>query len=219
MSSVLLEQQVNLHQPIFGAQRRLFSARAMAVAILVFAVALAGMAAFAGARARRVERSLEALQRQQDNALELAGRASASVRPGRSLAQLDAEAKMLSAQIDARERAIGSIRNGDPGIHAGFAARMRALAARGVEGLWLTRLAMGAGPGELALRGATTDSSLVPSFIGGLAGESALAGVRLDRLDIRRAAPDAAPAQWVFEVQGPDLALPAADKPDAEPPR
>jgi Tfp pilus assembly protein PilN len=200
-----MEQQVNLYQPILGAEKRMFSARAIGIALLMLSASLAGLAGFAAWRNARLERTITLLERQQEAELTMTERAAASVKPARSFAQLEADAKSLSAEIAARERALDIVRRGGANPDSGFAARLEALARSQVEGLWLRRIVVSMGGGQLAFQGSATDARLLPAYLAALSGEPALDGVRFDRIAMRRADPADAPAQTLFELGAPSL--------------
>jgi Tfp pilus assembly protein PilN len=207
-----MEQQVNLYQPILGAEKHLFSARAIGIGLCLLALCLGGLAAFGAWRTGHIERSVSLLESQQAAALALAESTSAARRPGQTLAELDTQAKNLSADIAARERALDLVRLGAASPATGFAARLEALARRQIDGLWLRNIVVGSGEGRLALRGATVDAKLVPAYLAAIAQESALAGVRFDKLAMRRAKQDEAPAQLVFELGAPGLNIPIPER-------
>ncbi|MGO9512618.1 MAG: hypothetical protein ACLP2F_03115 [Steroidobacteraceae bacterium] len=209
-----MEQQINLYQPILGAEKRLFSARAIGLGLAILAVCLGGLAAFGAWRTGRVERSVALLEAQQAAQLATLERASAALQPGRSLADLQEQAKNLSADIAARQRALDLVRLGAASPATGFAARLEALARRQLDGLWLHTIVVGSAEGRLALRGATVDPQLVPAYLAALAEEPALAGVRFDKLAMRRAKREEAPAELMFELGAPGLKFPP---PEAHP--
>ena len=200
-----MEQQVNLYQPILGAEKKLFSARAIGTGLAILAVCLGALAGFAAWRTARVERSVAQLEQLQAQALARAERAGATLRPGASLAQLQTEAKELTADIAARERALDVVQQGAATPATGFAARLEALARRQLDGVWLRQIVVGAGEGRLALQGGTTDPRLIPAYLAALGEERALDGVRFDSLAMRRAKPEEAPAQLVFTLGAPGL--------------
>ncbi len=206
-----MEQQVNLYQPILGAEKRLFSARAIGIGLGVLAASLGVLAGYAGWRAARVEHVLVALERQQAAQLALAERAAAAMRPKESVAELDAAARGLTAEIAARERALDVVRKGVATPGAGFAARLESLGRSQVDGLWLKKIVVSSGDSRLAFEGAATEPRLVPAYLAALAGERSLDGASFDHLSMRRATPEEAPAQTVFELGAPGLALPAAE--------
>ena len=200
-----MEQQVNLYQPILGAEKRLFSAFTIGIGLGVMIVSLAVLVAFGAWRTHRIERSIALLEQQEVASLAMSARASAAAHPTQSLAELDAEAKNVSAEIAARERALDIVRRGTATPATGFAARLEALARRQLDGVWLSCIVLGSGDGRLAMQGGTSDPRLVPLYLAALAGERALEGVRFDKIALRRAAPTDTPARMVFELDAPGL--------------
>jgi hypothetical protein len=206
-----MEQQVNLYQPILGAEKHLFSARAIGISLAVLAVSLGGIDGFSVWRTARFERSLALVEQQLSAQMAMNDRAGAALRPGMSLAELQARAQRLTADIAARERALDLARVGAASPTTGFAARLEALGRRQLDGVWLHSIVLGSGEGRLAMQGATVDPRLIPIYLAALAEEHALDGVRFDTLAIRRAKPDEAPAQLLFEIGAPDLKFPAVE--------
>jgi Tfp pilus assembly protein PilN len=200
-----MEQQVNLYQPILGAEKRFFSALTIGTGLAVLVLCLMALLAFGAWRTHRIERSIGLLERQEVASLDLATRANAAMRPAQTLEQLEAEAKELSAEIAARERALDIVQRGAATPGSGFAARLEALARPQLEGLWLSGIVLGSGEGRLAMRGGSSDANLVPVYLAALAQDPALAGVRYDRFALRRALPEDAPARMVFELDAPGL--------------
>jgi hypothetical protein len=214
MSSVRsdnMEQQVNLFQPILGAEKRLFSAGAIGIALALLALALSGIAGFARWRTVHIERAVVEVTRQEAAQQGLITRAAATNEPRASLAELDAMAKSSVEEIAAREYALRIVKRGSSDPASGFAARLEAIGRRQIEGVWLTALIIATGEGRLALSGATTDPRLVPGWLGSLRNERALDGAFFDRLQIRQVA-HAEPAVAVFEIGAPGLELPAPGK-------
>lgn len=207
-----MEQQINLYQPILGAEKRLFSARAIGLTLLLLTSCLAGFAGFAAWRNARLERTITLLEQQQAAEVAMADRVAVAIKPTKSFAELQLDAKRLSAEIVSRERALELVRRGSANSVSGFGARLEALARSQLEGLWLSRVVVSVGEGQLAFRGAATDARFIPTYLAALAGEPALDGVRFDRIAMRRAKADQAPAQTVFEVGAPGLSFtPEAD--------
>ena len=200
-----MEQQVNLYQATRSTEKRLFSARAIGIALLMLTVCLGGLAGFARWHNARLERTLSSLEKQQSDDLALSERATASLKPSASLPELDAKAKQLSADIASRERALAIVQSGAANASSGFAARLEALARSQIEGLWLRRIVVAVGEGQLAFQGSTADPHLVPVYLAALANERALRGVNFDRLVVRRATAEEAPAQSVFEIGAPGI--------------
>jgi hypothetical protein len=199
-----MEQQVNLYQPILGAENHLFSARAIGIGLGVLAGCLCGLAGFAAWRTVRIERAVVAVEKQQVAGLELTARADAALMPHETLEQLDAAAKVFAVEIAARAHSLEIVERGSLNPTSGFAARLEAIGRRQLDGVWLTSLVVASGDRRLAFKGATSDPRLVPAWLASLGEERALDGARFDHLVIRRVS-GSGPAAALFELGAPGL--------------
>ena len=206
-----MEQQVNLYQPILGAEKHIFSARAICGSLLTLGACLGGLHAFGVWRTGRTERSVAIIERQVAAETSLREGVSAALRPKSSILELQAQALELTADIAARERALDLVNRDTASPATGFAARLEALGRRQIDGLWLRTIIVGSGDGRLALQGATLDRRLVPQYLAALAEEHAFDGVRFDKLAIRQAKSEEAPAKLMFELDAAGLDFPTAE--------
>jgi hypothetical protein len=208
MSTLAVAQQVNLYQPILGAERRLFSAQAIALALGVLAVSLVALGGYASRRVTAVERTVDAIEQREASTLAMTEQTSQKFQPKSTQAELDAEAKRLSVAIDARQHALDIVKRGREMPGMGFAARLEALGNRQIDGIWLSAISLNAGADGLAMRGAALRPALVPTYLSGLAEETALAGIHFDKLSMRHASEAERPAQVVFELDSAKLSAP-----------
>jgi hypothetical protein len=206
-----MEQQVNLYQPILRAEKRIFSARAIGGSLLTVGVCLGGLHAFGAWRTGRIERSVAIIERQVASEMRQRDAVGAALRPSRSIVELQAQALELVADIAARERALDLVNRDTASPATGFAARLEALGRRQIDGLWLRTIVVGSGDGLLALQGVTLDRRLVPQYLAALAEEHAFDGVRFDKLAMRQAKREEAPAQLMFELGASGLDFPAPE--------
>jgi hypothetical protein len=197
-----MDQQVNLYQPILGAEKRLFSARAFVACLATLAGCLLALIAFESSRTARIERSVAQLEAREASNVEMAAHANALRRPTLTLEELDAAARRVSADIAARERVLEIMRRGAASASDGFAARLEALANRQLDGIWLSNILLDSGDRRLAMQGRTTDPNLLPMFLSALTQERAMDGVRFDSLTMRRALDKEAPAKVIFTIGG-----------------
>ena len=212
MSAHAAEQQVNLYQPILGAEKHLFSSRAIGMALALLVACLGALVFYVSWRTARIEHAVVQLHRQEQENLDAAERAGAAARGTLSMPQLDAEAKELTTDIETRQRVLDIVQRGSVTPANGFAARLEALAHKQMDGIWLDTVMLGSGDGRLSMRGGTTDSRLLPTYLSALTEEAALSGVRFDKLAMRRALPAESPATTVFELAGPGLGIPKAEE-------
>lgn len=194
-----MKQQVNLYQPMFRRQRRVFSAVAM---LQVLAVVLGALFAIYGFGQWQLAGLREDLQRlearraeaEQRNAA-LEQRYPAPVKDPK----LEAEVRRLGREVARKERLLAALSEGAFGNSTGFSTHLRSLARSHVQGLWLNGFVLASGGTEVALRGYALQPELVPVYLQRLAEQSPFKGRAFSALDIRRVA--GAPPRVAFDVR------------------
>ena len=181
-----MHQQVNLFQPIFREERRLFDAKAVAWSLSAIVVALLGLWLFGTFKVNQLEGEVAHL-REQQRAQEQMATAAGSLRSARAKPeQVQARVSRLTEELATRTRALDLLQGGIAGNTSGFAAKLEALASQHVTGLWISRIDLGSASGSMGLRGGTLDPDLVPRYLKALASEPALKGTRFDDFSIER---------------------------------
>ena len=181
-----MHQQINLFQPIFREQRRLFDAKAVAWSLGVVVLALVSFWAFGTFKVDQLEREVAHL-RQQQRAQEQMASTAGTLRSARANPeQIQARVSRLTADLATRTRALDLLQGGVAGNTSGFASKLEALASQHVTGLWISRIDLGSAAGSMGLSGGTLDPDLVPRYLKALASEPALKGTRFDDFSIER---------------------------------
>jgi hypothetical protein len=101
--------------------------------------------------------------------------------------ELDALAMRLTAEVAAKSQAL-SLLNAETGNPAAFSARLAALSARHVNGVWLDHLTLGSRRDTMSLSGGALTPDLVPLYLQSLAQDPALQGGAIDNFVIDRPA-------------------------------
>ena len=192
-----MSQQINLFNPIFLQQKKIFSTRTMAQALGVLVLGVAGMALYANARVSGLQKEADAgaAQLQQRQARLVAVNAEFPPRqkdPALAAAVLEAE-----RQLGALREVSSVLQGGGLGNTRGYAEYFRALARQHVEGLWLTGLTIAGAGSEIGVRGRALDPESVPGYLTRLTREPVMQGKAFGSLQIsegERAPPPAAPA-------------------------
>lgn len=191
-----MSQQVNLFNPVFLKQKKIFSAVAMAQGLALVTVGLVAMAAFAGWQVRRLEaevaRNAAWLKAEETRLAEVRGQLVAR-KPSPALV---GEAEALAREVERREAVLGLVEKAGEG-RPGAGVYLRALARSHREGLWLTGFEL-AGD-EITLTGRALEAELVPDYLGRLGREEALRGRRFATLRMERpkAGQDGAVPAWI----------------------
>jgi hypothetical protein len=199
-----VSQQINLFNPVFLKQRKVFSAVAMARAIAVLA---AGLALFSVYSVRSAD-ALAAEAKNLDTQLKLKqarlAEFEAKYPPRKKDPALEAELATLQAQLRAMDEISDILGRGAFGNSKGYSEYFRAFARQNVDGLWLTGLTITGASGEVDIHGRALQAQLVPGYIGKLAQEPVLKGKTFANLRIGQpAAPAASEVQAAPGAEAP----------------
>lgn len=169
-------QQINLYQPIFRKERRVFSSAAMLQVCAIFVVALLAIYGYGRTRvtslATEVGR-LRAMEHQKTQELVRLGR---EFPPPVKSRRLEAEVKRLAQEVRTKRAVLALLSNRQFGNTTGFSAHLTALARRDPRGVWLTGIDFTQGGTDLELTGAALHPSLVPRLLARLTTEPAFHG-------------------------------------------
>jgi uncharacterized coiled-coil protein SlyX len=178
-----MQQQINLFQPVFRRETKVFSARALAQVLGLALALILGAAALLqlqlgrhGAtrdlldtQYRQLETRLQALEAQAD-----AG----------ELAALDARIKDLETRLADGGKELAEIRNLVVARSQGFSPLLQALARHPMDGLWLTGIRLA--DGELELQGRARHPELIPQYLARLGEDEALRPWPLATVQVER---------------------------------
>ena len=210
-----MSQQINLFNPIFLKQKKIFTALPMAEALGVIVAGALLMAWFASHRVAELE------QRAAAGKVLLAGRetrlnnANAQFAPRQKSPALAAELAEAEAQLAALNDVENVLRGGALGNTSGYAEYFRAFSRQNVNGLWLTGLTIVGAGNDIGVQGKAMQPTMIPNYIARLTAEKVMRGKTFASLKIDRgmAAPAAAPAA---DAAAPAAAAPATLSPYVE---
>lgn len=196
-----MQQQINLYQPVFRREAKVFSARALAQVLgLALILIVAGFALLQLQLGRHSStRDLLAGQyttlNNQLQALEQ--RADAG-----ELAALDKRTQELEARLADGAVELASLQTQLLEHDAGFATLLEALAQHPQQGLWLTAIRVR--DGGLELEGRTFDPERLPAYLAELNADPALAHWALTTVRLERQTEQ--PSQLNFVLRSADAA-------------
>jgi len=191
-----MHQQINLFQPVFRKQHKVFSATTLAqiaAAVLVLLVAIFGHVRWTLAG---MEQSAAELQQQHDHIGRQIGSLEAALQTQDTEA-LDAEIEQLMTDIDQRNGLLLQFDQLVVQHRSGFAAHFRALAEQHVPGLWLEGVTVN-GEGQIEIRGITLDAKLVPVYLQHLQKQAGLSATPFETVSMERIAADKHQIQFVL---------------------
>jgi len=194
-----VSQQINLFNPIFLKQKKIFGAVPMLQALGVIVLGVLAMSWFAQQRVDALR------QRAASGQALLAGRearlakANADFAPRQRSAALQADVTTAQAQLGSLRQVEAVLHGGGLGNTAGYAEYFRAFARQNVNGLWLTGLSIVGAGKDIGVQGRAMQATLIPDYIARLTAEKIMSGktfgsLQIDRPMVDYAAPAAAPA-------------------------
>lgn len=185
-----MSQQINLFNPIFLKQKKIFTALPMAEAL---GIIVAGALLLNWYAARNVS------ELEQEAAVGKAMLAKREQRLTAARSQFAPRAKdpALAAQVTAAEAELKALHDvssvlqgGALGNTAGYAEYFRAFSRQNVSGLWLTGVSINGAGNDIGVQGRAMQATLIPNYIARLTGERVMHGKTFASLDIGR--PEAA---------------------------
>jgi hypothetical protein len=204
------QQEINLYQPTAKGVRGALSASSTSTSLLVVCATLASLWGFAYWQTQRLEKVAQVVRAQQQ------AQAALSAAQGPQLAalsdeDLDALLAKLNSDYDYKSRALALLNCESQQRVGGFSSRLRAFAARHIDGVWLDRLMLGANVESVSVSGSTLSPDSVPRYLRSLAQDPALKGGQIDEFIIERPKADkAAGGRLSFHAGHRGLATPVA---------
>ncbi|RJG25827.1 PilN domain-containing protein [Massilia cavernae] len=179
-----MSQQINLFNPVFLKQKKVFSSIAMARALVVLMVGALALVAYGRQHVNALEREAKAVgvQLEQKQARQAMVNAEFAPRaPGKALQD---EIVQTEAQLKALRSVSGVMARGELGNAAGYSEYFKALARQNMDGLWLTGVSVAGS--DIGIRGRALDSTMVPGYITRLTREPVMQGKTFASLQINQ---------------------------------
>jgi hypothetical protein len=181
-----VRQQVNLYQPMFRRQQKVFSAVTMLQIFGFFIVVLAAAYAYSAGKVKPFREELAKTDAE-------IKRLNTEIQARRAAMPGQAERKLLETQIARLTRELDHLRQvrealgqGRLGAAAGFSGYFEGLARGYIEGAWLTDINITRGGRWLSLSGRTVSPELVPLMISRLSAAEPFQKRRFNVLKLER---------------------------------
>jgi hypothetical protein len=184
-----VSQQINLFNPIFLKQKKVFSAPAMARALVVLLAGVLAVAFYARQNVAALEHEAELGRSRLAQREQRLAKARAEFAPRQKSAQLETELAQAEARLKAMREVAGVLERGELGNTSGYAEYFKALARQNLSGVWLTGVSIGAAGNEVGVQGRALDPALVPAYLGRLTHEQVMRGKAFGSLRISQPAP------------------------------
>jgi len=195
-----VSQQINLFNPIFLKQKKIFTAVHMAQTLGLVAAGALLIAVFGGVKTSQLERHAAAGQVATAAAEARLAQVMKDFPPRQKSKDIESEIARMQGELKALRDVRSVLERGELGNTAGYSEYWRAFARQSVSGVWLTGVGV-VGPGkEIALEGRALQPELVPGYIQRLTREAVLQGKTFGSLEISR--PGAVPVAQLAGAAG-----------------
>jgi hypothetical protein len=197
-----VSQQINLFNPVFLKQTKVFSAVAMARALGLLLAGIVAVAFYGNRGIAALQQQVAAGNQQVARKQVQLATVNAEFAPRQKSAQLAAQIEQAEVRLHALRTVSGVLERGELGNTEGYSEYFKALARQNANGMWLTAVSIAGAGNEIEVQGRALAPTLIPGYLGRLAHERILRGKGFGSLRISQAELEKRPAPYVeFSLQ------------------
>lgn len=179
-------QQVNLYQPMFRQQKKVFSAATMVQILGFYVVVLGAIYAYNLYKLQPFRTDLKATNAQLQQLTKRVTVYKKKFPPRRKSKVLEDQIARLTRELKHRQRIEAVLASGSFGNTHGFSSYFEALARGYTQGAWLTDINIAHGGNRVDLTGRTVNPELVPVYIKRLSDFKVFQNRSFNELDLSR---------------------------------
>ena len=181
-----MKQQINLYQPVFRKQKKVFSAIAMlqvsSIALLFFILT----AGYSFLQLRGLQAQEVAATQNLDKINEQIAAMQARSKDGTTAKLLGQEISRITSEIEQKQHIAELLKQGAFTNTEGFTRHFEAIARQHVDGTWLTDIKIANGGSMLQLDGIAFSAELVPLYLEKLLQEKVFTGTAFNVVGLER---------------------------------
>ena len=181
-----MSQQINLFNPIFLKQKKIFTATHMAQTLGMVAAGALLLGVYGAVKTSKLAQHAEAGKAAVAKAEARLALATAEFPPRQKSKDVEAEVVRMQAELKALREVKSVLERGELGNTAGYSEYWRAFARQSVNGVWLTGVTVVGAGREIGLEGRALQPEQVPGYIQRLTREAVLQGKTFGSLEISR---------------------------------
>jgi Tfp pilus assembly protein PilN len=182
----MINQQVNLFQPIFRKERKLLSFKVLLQAGAAVLAVLVMLFGWSLQQTRQVEADLVQLQQREAHFATQLAAVSARLAGMKTNTAPQLALANLEQELKARQKVVAVLTRVRDSYTKGVSGYLESFSRQAPKGVWLTGFSVQAGGEGLVIRGGALKPALVPTFLQQLSGEDALRGTEFGLLQIQR---------------------------------
>jgi hypothetical protein len=196
-----VSQQINLFNPIFLKQKKIFTALPMVEALGIIVAGALLLNWYAVQNVNQLEQEAAAGKAMLAKREQRLTAARTQFAPRAKDPALAAQVTAAEAELKALHDVSSVLQGGALGNTAGYAEYFRAFSRQNVSGLWLTGVSINGAGNDIGVQGRAMQATLIPNYIARLTGERVMRGKTFASLDIGR--PEAAASATSASVPAP----------------
>lgn len=181
-----MRQQVNLYQPMFRRQEKVFSAVTMLQIIVFFSVVFGAVYAYNVWKLQPFQKELTRTTAEYEKMFAQLEALQKKIPAVSKATLIENEIARLTKELEQSKRLREMLSRGSFGNVEGFSTYFEALAKGHIDGAWLTGIHIREGGEQLSFKGLTIEPDLVPRYIKKLSVESIFNDRRFNILEMER---------------------------------
>lgn len=180
-----MSQQINLFNPIFLKQEKLFSAVTMAQALALILLGSAVLIAYSQYKSSGLGTQAAASTTQLALAQTQLAKVNAEFRPRQKSKLIEDDIQKTEIEVKSLQQVFDILQKGEFGNTKGYAEYLRAFSRQILGGVWLTGFSIHGAGSEIGLQGRALQPELVPAYIGRLKREPVMQGKSFATLEMQ----------------------------------
>jgi Tfp pilus assembly protein PilN len=180
-----VSQQINLFNPIFLKQEKLFSAVTMAQALGLILLGSAVLIAYSYYQSSSLSIQADANTTQLALAQTQLAKINADFGPRQKSKLIEGDIQKTETEMKSLQQVFDILQKGEFGNTKGYAEYLRAFSRQILGGVWLTGFSIYGAGNEIGLQGRALQPELVPAYISRLKREPVMQGKSFATLEMR----------------------------------
>jgi hypothetical protein len=180
-----VSQQINLFNPIFLKQEKLFSAVTMAQALGLILLGSGVLIAYSSYESSGLSKQAAASTTQLVLAQAQLAKINAEFGPRQRSKLIEDDIQKTEIEVKSLQQVFDILQNGEFGNTKGYAEYLRAFSRQILGGVWLTGFSIHGAGSEIGLQGRALQPELVPAYISRLKREPVMQGKSFATLEMQ----------------------------------
>ena len=181
-----IQQQINLYQPMFRKQKKVFSSSSILFIFIAAMIVFGGVYGFAQWNVYALKQQSETMQQQHKRELARLEELSTRYPVRKKSKQVAEQLQVLQQERKAKQYLVNTLAGRSIGNSDGFSEYFVGIAKHSLPGMWLSRFELGQGGNVIGIYGSTLKPELVPQFIQALAEEDSFRGSNFNIFSMQR---------------------------------